>query len=249
MKESPASTSEIRGILLDIEGTITPISFVHETLFPYARARTGSFLATHGDAAEVVPDIQMLQDENAADKTQGAPPVTVGPREARIESLTRYVHWLIDHDRKSTGLKSLQGKIWKEGYLDGSLRAPLFVDVLPALERWKRLGLTVAIFSSGSVLAQQLLMAHTQAGNVTQFIDGYFDTNTGPKTAGDSYRAIAAALRLRTSNLLFISDVVNELDAAAMAGIQAFLCIRPGNPPQPSAGRYQVITAFDQVLE
>jgi enolase-phosphatase E1 len=190
-----------------------------------------------------------LREEHAADIEQGVapPPLIDEPREVQLESFTRYVHWLIDQDRKSTGLKSLQGKIWKQGYLDGSLRAPLFADVLPALERWQSAGMKVAIFSSGSVLAQQLLFAHTEAGDVTRFIDAHFDTTTGSKTASDSYQEIAAALRLPILEVLFISDVVKELDAAREAGMQTLLCVRPGNPPRPSAERHQIVHRFDGI--
>src|SRR4030095_13483316 len=238
MNESP-SLSGIRGILLDIEGTTTPISFVHDVLFPFERARIESFLESHWALVEVVSDLDLLRTQHSEDFGQGAAPTPLidQPRHAQIESFTKYIHWLIDQDRKVTGLKSLQGRIWKEGYLDGSLRAPLFTDVLPALERWTRAGLNVAIFSSGSLLAQQLLFAHTEAGDVTGFIDSNFDTNTGSKTTSNSYQKIAATWRLPAAKILFISDVVTELDAAAEAGMQTRLCIRPGNPRQPRPER------------
>jgi enolase-phosphatase E1 len=249
MNESP-SPSAIRGILLDIEGTTTPISFVHDVLFPFARARIHSFLESHWDEEEVVSDLSLLRAQHSEDIGQGAtpPPLIDQPRDAQIESFTKYIHWLIDQDRKVTGLKSLQGRIWREGYLDGSLRAPLFTDVLPALERWTRAGLKVAIFSSGSVLAQQLLFAHTEAGDVTGFIDRNFDTNTGSKTTSKSYQKIAATWRLPAAQILFISDVVTELDAAAEAGMHTLLCLRPGNPPQPRA-EHQAVFSFDDVLK
>ena len=248
MKNYRPITAGIRGILLDIEGTTTPISFVHEVLFPFARDRVGSFLTAHWDSAEVISDLALLREQHATDTEQGAtpPPLIEAPPDAHIESITGYIHWLIDQDRKSTGLKSLQGKIWKDGYLERTLRAPLFADVLPALERWQGAGLKVGIFSSGSVLAQQLLFAHTEAGDAARFIDAYFDTTTGAKASSESYEKIAAALSLDASQVLFISDVVAELDAARGAGMEALLCLRPGNHPQP-ASDHQAIESFGGV--
>ena len=241
---------KVRRILLDIEGTTTPIAFVHEVLFPYARSRIRDFLAAHWGSAELSADLADLREQYAADIEQGLTPPrwTDGPRDAEIDSTTEYVHWLIDQDRKSTGLKSLQGKIWEQGYLDETLKAPLFADVLPALERWQHAGIKIGIFSSGSVLAQKLLFAHTEAGDVTPYINAYFDTTTGPKTSIDSYGEIASALRLPRSEVLFISDVIGELDAARAAGLQTLLCVRPDNPPQPP-GDHQVIQSFDEIWD
>ena len=162
----------VRGILLDIEGTTTPIAFVHDVLFSYARAHARDFLTNNITSDEVRADVSMLFEEHALDvvNDRQPPPIT-----EEIESLAEYVDWLIDIDRKSTGLKSLQGKIWRQGYLDGSLKSQVFADVAPAMERWRAAGLSVSIFSSGSVLAQQLLFAHTEAGDLSTFIDKYFD--------------------------------------------------------------------------
>ena len=222
----------IRAILLDIEGTTTPIAFVHEVLFSYARDHAKDFLTSNVDA----DDITHLREEHAADVGNGEhPPV----------ELAAYVEWLIARDRKSTGLKSLQGKIWRQGYLDGSLKSQVYVDVAPAFARWRARGLSINIFSSGSVLAQQLLFAHTDAGDLTKFIDQYFDTNVGKKADAASYRRIAEALSLPAEEVLFISDVVAELDAANEAGMETLLSIRPGNPPQEGAEKYRAIHSFD----
>jgi enolase-phosphatase E1 len=246
MKPLPLN-SKLRGLLLDIEGTTTPISFVHEVLFPYARSRVKDFLASNWNYAEVISDVALLRQEQAAESEVALQ--NIGPAADEIESTSNYVHWLIDQDRKSTGLKSLQGKIWKQGYLDGTLAAPLFEDVRPALERLHQRGITIAIFSSGSVLAQQLLFAHTEAGDMTTLIDAYFDTTTGSKTAGESYRKIAANLQHRPADILFVSDVAGELDAAKEAAMQTLLCIRPGNPPQPGHGhRHPAIHSFAEML-
>ncbi len=248
---SMLSNAGIRGILLDIEGTTTPISFVHEVLFPYARSHVRDYLAAHFGSAETISDLARLGDEYALDLQEDRePPALVdGSRDAAIDSFVSYVLWLMDRDRKSPGLKSLQGRIWEQGYLDGSLTAPLFADVLPAIEKARRAGLKIAIFSSGSVFAQKLLFAHTNAGDLTGFIDDYFDTTTGPKTASDSYRKIAIALALTATEVLFISDVIAELDAAQAAGMQTLLCVRPGNQPQTPIGTHEIINSFDRLAE
>ena len=248
MTSSP-STPRIRGILLDIEGTTTPIAFVHDVLFSYARSEVRNYLEEHFGSAELVEDIAKLREEHSADLklNHQPPPLVEGSRNDQINSIVAYVVWLIDLDRKSTGLKSLQGKIWQQGYLNGTLKAQVFPDVAPALERWHHDGLRVAIFSSGSALAQQLLFAHTEAGDLTRYIDRYFDTAIGPKTETGSYRQIAAALDLPASEVFFISDVVNELDAANDAGMQTALCIRPGNQPQALAEQYQSIESFAEL--
>jgi enolase-phosphatase E1 len=238
-----------RDILLDIEGTITPISFVHDVLFPYSRSQLRSFLAKEFRSNDVIDDLARLREEHEVDRSQNMepPPLVDGAGDDEMESIVAYVNWLIDRDRKSIGLKSLQGKIWKRGYFDGTLKAPLFADVAPALEHWHKAGLRVSIFSSGSLLAQKLLFAHTQAGDLTPLIDDYFDTGVGSKTNVESYRRIAAALRLPTREIVFISDVVAELDAAQAAGIVTRLCVRPGNQILSFPGSHQIIQGFDEI--
>ena len=234
------SDLNLRGILLDIEGTTTPIAFVHDVLFPFARARVKEFLKANSKAEPVVRDIAMLRAEHRTESD--APALTESS-----DSIIDYIYWLMDRDRKSTGLKSLQGKIWEQGYRDGELRAEVFPDVPPAMRRWRAANLRVAIFSSGSVLAQQLLFAHTNAGDLTALIDEYFDTTTGPKTDAESFRRIAAQLELKASEILFISDVMAELDAADEAGMKSVLCMRPGNQVvQESEGR-RIIRSFDGI--
>lgn len=233
-----------RGLLLDIEGTTTPIAFVHDVLFSYARAHAKEFLTNNFDSDEVRADIALLREEHALDVSRDLHPPLLN---SEIESIAAYIEWLIARDRKSTGLKSLQGKIWRQGYLEGSLQSQVFPDVAPALERWHAAGLSINIFSSGSVLAQQLLFAHTEAGDLTKFIDHYFDTNVGKKAEADSYRRIARALSLAPDEILFISDIVSELEAAGEAGMKTLFSLRPGNPPQPSAERFQAIHSFDEL--
>lgn len=233
---------DIRCILLDIEGTTTPIAFVHDVLFTYARQHVGDYLVRHANA--LTDDIALLREEHTRDSNSGAQPP---PLTDDAESIATYVHWLIDRDRKSTGLKSLQGKIWREGYTSGTLKAQVFSDVRPAFERWQKAGLRISIFSSGSALAQQLLFAHTEDGDLTPFISDYFDTNVGAKGDAESYRRIAKKLNLPPVEILFISDVVTELEAATEAGMKTRLSIRAGNPPQPDTNFFHIIHRLDEV--
>jgi enolase-phosphatase E1 len=246
MTQSP---TDVRAVLLDIEGTTTPIAFVRDVLFSYARSDVKNFLAARFGSAEIQDDIERLRGEHAADLERGLEPPALarGSREDEIASLAAYVRWLIERDRKTAGLKSLQGKIWERGYLEGTLKAPVFPDVVPALRRWRGAGLKIGIFSSGSVLAQKLLFSHTDAGDLTGLIDLYFDTSSGAKAEAASYRRIASAFMLPARELLFISDAVAELDAAGEAGVQTLLCARPGNAPQPSREGRQIIRSFDDI--
>jgi enolase-phosphatase E1 len=218
--------------VLDIEGTTTPISFVHDVLFPYARARIPEFLGPD--------DIERLRAERAAEQDPDAP---------RWDgSGVAYAAWLTDRDRKSTALKALQGKIWAAGYRSGDLRSVIYPDVAPALARWHGEGRVIAIFSSGSVQAQRDLFAHTPAGDLTKFIDAYFDTTTGPKADAESYRRIAAALGRSPADALFVSDVVAELDAARQAGMATALCVRDDAARVPG-GDHPVIRSFEDLRE
>jgi enolase-phosphatase E1 len=245
------STENIAAILLDIEGTTTPISFVYDVLFPFARTNARNYLEKHFGSGEVQQDLELLRHEHAADASHelSVPPLISGSRTEEIESFVAYVRWLMERDRKSTGLKSLQGKIWEQGYRDLILRAEVFDDVAGALNRWRDAGRKIAIFSSGSVLAQMLLFAHSDKGNLSTFVDHYFDTTIGPKTSPESYRNISGALGLDIAETLFVSDVTSELEAARAAGMRTLLCVRPGNHSQPSSHQHSIIQSFDEIAE
>jgi enolase-phosphatase E1 len=240
----------VRALVLDIEGTTTPVSFVYETLFPYARAHLRSYLEFHAAVPSAASLIQRFRDEHAADAhVDGSLPAwRDDSTAARIASLAAYAGWLMDRDRKSTALKELQGLIWEDGYRSGALKGAVFADVASALARWRAAAIPVAIFSSGSVLAQKLLFEFSTAGDLTPFVTRHFDTTTGPKVEPESYRRIASAMQVPPSGVLFISDVPRELDAANAAGMQVVLAIRPGNASVP-ADRHQVIQSFDEVVE
>lgn len=194
-------------ILTDIEGTTTPIAFVHRVLFPYAQARMAAFTATGAPVLEAVP-------------------------EPRLETLLRWM----GGDEKIPVLKTIQGMIWAEGYENGALKGEIYPDVPPALRRWARAGLRLYVYSSGSVAAQKLLFGHSVAGDLTPLFSGFFDIASGPKREAASYAAIARGTGLPAGEFLFLSDVAAELDAAAGAGMATCQLVRPEDGTTPCAG-------------
>jgi enolase-phosphatase E1 len=223
----------ITTILTDIEGTTSSIDFVKRVLFPYARERLPAFVETHGDA----PEVQHWLHEAA--KEAGLVSAS------RQELIDRLLGW-IDTDRKSTALKALQGMIWKDGYVAGEYRAHLYPEVPARLRAWRAAGKRLYVYSSGSVDAQKLFFAHTGAGDLTGVFSGYFDTMTGPKREADSYRDIAATIGVPAHEILFLSDVEAELDAAAAAGMATILLAR-GPDGCPTGGRHRCVTDFDAI--
>jgi enolase-phosphatase E1 len=245
--------SEARVYLLDVEGTVAPIAFVYEQLFPYARAHFEEFL--QWNVAHVQEDflgnLNHLIVENSSEQDSDAPKilpvvdrknVSANPS-AFVEKVLAYIFWLMDRDRKSTALKSLQGKIWKAGFESGELTGTLFDDVPEALARWSAKG-KVAIYSSGSVEAQRLLFRYSIFGDLTGLISDYFDTRTGAKGEPGSYTAIAAAMGVASKEVLFFSDVVRELNAARAAGCQTRLVVREGNAPVEDAHGHAAVESF-----
>jgi len=245
------SQEQISAILLDIEGTTTSVSFVYDVLFPYARLRVKDFLAAHFSDEDVRARIVELYEENRADLGRGLNPPLLrdASRESQLDMVTDYVHWLMDQDRKSTPLKSLQGRIWEEGYESGDLHSQVYEDVPQAFERWKNQGKTVSIYSSGSVLAQKLLFSHTRQGDLTVFISHYFDTRIGAKREAASYVRIADSLGREPHIFIFVSDVTAELDAARQTGMQTALCVRESDAGfSDGAIDHPVIHTFDELL-
>jgi len=224
---------EIRAIVTDIEGTTSSISFVKDVLFPYARKRLPAFVETHGDR----PEVQHWLHEAA--KEAG---YIEASRQEVIELLLRW----IDEDRKSTALKALQGMIWQEGYEAGDYRAHVYPEVAARLRAWRADGLRLYVYSSGSVPAQKLFFGFSEAGDLTPLFAGYFDTQTGPKREQSSYEKIAEAIGEQPQHLLFLSDIVEELDAAQAAGFRTGWLLRP---PQsmPATPRHPAYTDFDAI--
>ncbi len=221
----------IRAILTDIEGTTSSIAFVKDVLFPYARQRLASFIQAHRDEAGVATAL--------ADVSQ-----MVG-RTLTVEEATRELLDWIDQDRKATPLKALQGMIWEAGYRQGDFHGHLYEDAARQLRAWKSAGLDLYIFSSGSVQAQKLLFAHTTFGDLTPLFSGYFDTRIGAKQEPAAYRTIAEQIGLRPGDILFLSDVGAELDAARAAGLATVQLVRPPDPPPQAA--HPIAVNFDQI--
>jgi enolase-phosphatase E1 len=236
-----------QALLLDIEGTTSSVSYVYDVLFPYARERLRDFLSAHWDDPLVDRARELVARDAgresfaafiASDSSADAPPP---------ETLAGHLERLMQTDAKATGLKDLQGLIWRDGFLSGQLVAHVYPDVPPALAAWTAAGREVRIFSSGSIAAQRLFMAHSIAGNLSRFLSGHYDTTIGPKRSASSYEAIAAEMGLPAAEILFISDVVAELDAAQNAGLQTALAMRPGNAPSPTGHSHAAIESFDQI--
>lgn len=238
----------ISHLLLDIEGTTCPVSFVADVLFPYARRHMAAYLRKQADDPEVAAlvsalaqawqsaaqvDAQALLDAQPKGLVAAAAAGELSPQAAAAAVLP-YLTWLISHDIKLTPLKDLQGRIWQSGYASGDLVAPLFPDVDTALHRWHQQGLVLAVYSSGSVPAQQLLYGHSTSGDLRPLFSHWFDTRIGAKHNTASYRAIASAMECPPSAVLFISDALAELEAAHKAGMACLFSDRDGNPNRDS---------------
>jgi enolase-phosphatase E1 len=233
------SALQTRALLLDVEDTTTPIEFVYQVLFPYARAHAAAYVEREGQSASCRAALDQLRTEQAADREGGERPPAL---------MMDYVGWLMDRDRKSPGLKALQGLVWQAAFESGELRGQVYPDVPPAFERWRARGFRLYIYSSGSVLAQRLLFGSVSVGDLTKLLTGYFDTGAGPKTSPGSYRAIAERIHSAPSDVLFVSDAVEELDAARAGGMRTALCVRGADAP-PWSALYPIIRSFDEIVD
>ena len=229
----------ISHVLLDIEGTTCPVSFVGQVLFPYAAERLETYLNAHGGEPEVLALVEEVREAWKNDTDAAG----AGLAWSADGSVAPYLRWLIQVDRKLTPLKDLQGRIWAAGYADGELKGPLFPDVAPALHRWWRDGLSLGVYSSGSVPAQQLLYGHSNAGDLRPLFSHWFDTRIGLKQQPESYEAITEQMGAEPRKVLFISDAIAELEAAEKAGMAVLFSDRPGNP-QRESGTFERITEY-----
>jgi len=207
-----------RAIVTDIEGTTSAISFVRDVLFPYADTRLDAYVAAHRDEPVVAGALR-----EAA--------IVAGEPEADDARVLAHLHAWIAEDRKATPLKTLQGLMWDEGYARGELLGHVYPDVPPVLHGWHAAGIELYVYSSGSIVAQKVLFAHTFVGDLTPLFAGYFDTTVGAKREAASYRAIAAQTGFRPAEMVFLSDVEEELDAARAAGLQTVRLLRPADTP------------------
>ncbi|MET4729664.1 enolase-phosphatase E1 [Lysobacter enzymogenes] len=227
----------IRAILTDIEGTTSSISFVKDVLFPYARRALPGFVAARGKEPNVRKWLDVVAVENG-----GA---------CQDSVIVEVLQGWIDEDRKHTALKALQGMIWADGYKSADFTSHMYPDAAPALQRWKDAGLRLYVYSSGSVPAQRLLFGHSDAGDLTDLFSGFFDTEVGGKREAASYQRIRESIGLPGEEILFLSDVVEELDAAREAGLGTVLVDRREDYPQPREGEathgHVRVVSFDQI--
>jgi enolase-phosphatase E1 len=229
-----------RGILLDIEGTTSSISFVYDVMFPFVRRELEAYLRANWGSPELAEACELIS-QDAGHRAFAA---WLGNHDSETQLAAvrdEALRWM-DTDAKTTGLKRLQGMIWESGFASGELQAHVYDDVPPALRSWKAAGLDVRIYSSGSVQAQKLFFGHTIYGNLLHLLQGHYDTTIGPKREPASYLAIAEDMHLPPQEILFLSDVTAELDAARRAGLQTALVRRPGNPaPPPNHGHAEIV--------
>lgn len=253
-------------VVLDIEGCTTAISFVSDILFPYASQHAHAWLSAHWGEGECTADVGELVKQSEADVAvgvEGAAGVPLGrwvvdacvggvPQDeaARAQAaVLANVAWQMGLNRKTGGLKQLQGHIWRDGYSTGALKGHVYEDTVPALAGWGRAGKKVYIYSSGSREAQRLLFKHSVGGDVRGLLCGYFDTTSGPKVEAASYTSIAATLGVDTAGeVLFVTDALAEAVAAAHAGMRVVLTDRPGNAPLPAGHPFPVVTSLLQLV-
>ncbi|KAL8611112.1 hypothetical protein ACOMHN_064402 [Nucella lapillus] len=225
----------IKAIVFDIEGTVTPISFVKETLFPYARDNLEKYLKDKFEDAETKKDICALRELAKKDKADGKEGVVEIPESSEdkgkvIKGVVANVQWQMDNDRKSTELKQLQGHIWRQGYESGKVKGQLFEDVPPMLRLLKEEGFKLYVYSSGSVESQKLLFGHPSiGGDLTEIFTDFFDTTTGGKTEVESYKKITEKIGKKPAEILFLTDLPEEAETAVTAGWRSALMIRCGN--------------------
>ena len=221
----------IKAIITDIEGTTTSLLFVKEVLFPYARTNLADYIHSHANDPLIKPLLEDIRKMVNAELTTE-------------QIITQLIEW-IDEDKKITPLKSLQGLIWETGYRRGDFKGHLYPDAAESLKAWKTQGIDLYIYSSGSVYAQKLLFAHTDYGDLTPLFSGYFDTHIGGKKEPESYCNIAGQISVPENQLLFLSDIKEELDAAKAVGYKTYWLIR-NKAPDPQAEHRQV-SSFDQI--
>lgn len=227
---------DVRAVVTDIEGTTSAIAFVKDVLFPYADAHLDGYVSAHRSDA-VVSDA--LRDAAAL----------AGEPDADDARVLTFLHAWIAEDRKATPLKTLQGLIWEEGYAQTGLHGHVYADVVPVLRAWHAAGLRLYVYSSGSVVAQKVLFAHTAFGDLTPLFAGYFDTTIGPKQVQASYAAIAGATGEAPHAMLFLSDVEAELDAARAAGMQTARLLRPADTPAGAVTTHPAFADFTALAD
>ncbi len=229
--ESSVNKTMIKTIVTDIEGTTSSLSFVKDVLFPYSRARLAEFVRAHAQEPAVRRELDEVRRLSGKNLTEA-------------EVIEQLLRWIAE-DKKLTPLKSLQGMIWEDGYKKSDFKGHMYEDAARHLQKWNQAGIRLYVFSSGSVQAQKLLFAHTGYGDLTPLFSGYFDTNIGSKREAGSYRKIAESIGTAPQDILFLSDIKEELDAAQAAGMQTIWLVRDGTI-DPKAAHWQSRN-FDEI--
>ncbi|KAM8939357.1 enolase-phosphatase E1 [Pelodytes ibericus] len=242
-------------LLLDIEGTTTPITFVKDVLFPYIKDNVKEYLHKHWDEKLCQEDVALLKKQAETDAhIAGFVPIPSFSENEKdlqkvIQGIVDNIFWQMTLDRKTTALKQLQGHMWRSAYMTGEVRGEVYEDVVPAFHKWREAGMRLFIYSSGSVEAQKLLFGYSMEGDLLKFFDGHFDTTIGHKVESESYTNIAKSIGCSTENILFLTDVITEAEAAKEAGVHVAVVVRPGNAPLTDEDKcnYHLISSFSEI--
>lgn len=239
-------------VICDIEGTTSSISFVKDTLFPYALKNVEEYLKANWNEDATKTVVAALREQAEEDKkaeVEGALTIPAGDSEDIIPDIVKYVEWQTSRDAKTGSLKTLQGLVWAKGYKDGSIKGHVYEDVSKALEQWTEGGRKVYIYSSGSVDAQKMLFEHSEQGDLVKYLAGHYDTKIGAKTEKDSYAAILKNIEATAEEALFLTDVVAEAKAAKEAGLNVVVLDRPGNAELSEDDRkeFTVVSSFADI--
>ena len=227
----------IKAIVTDIEGTTSSISFVHNVLFPYATSHIADYVREHHSNESVSTQLKEVSEISDC-------------RHDDIDGLIQQLLGWIEQDKKITPLKALQGMIWEQGYEQGDFTGHVYEDVVPCLKEWNQQGIDLYVYSSGSVKAQKLIFGHTEYGDLSPLFKGYFDTRIGNKRDAESYKNIITEIGFEPESILFLSDIEQELDAAAQAGMQTYWLIREGDsnvPFEKASSKYSAARSFNEI--
>ncbi len=223
----------IKAIITDIEGTITPISFVKDVLFPYSNQKIESFIKENLNNPEVLKILKDIKN--------------IENKELTLDEIISTLKKWIEEDKKITPLKEIQGLIWEEGYKTGQLEGYIYPDAYKNLKLWFDNGLKIYVYSSGSVKAQKLLFSNTNYGDINYLFSGYFDTNIGNKKNKESYLKIAKEINISPENIIFLSDNPDEVIAAAQSGMKVIRLVRPNDAQYIDNFPYLQVESFDEI--
>ena len=248
-------------VLLDIEGTTTKISFVHDVLFPYVKEHCEDYLRTHWGSEELLEDVNLLREQSLKDVSCGMEGVVGIPelyeedgcdnKEEVIQKTKGNILWQMSFDRKIKPLKQFQGHVWRVAYENGEVKSHVYGDVVPGIDSWRGGGKKIYIYSSGSVEAQRLLFGYTEEGDLLGKLDGYFDTSVGLKIESGSYERICDEIGVKAERVLFLTDNVKEVEAAVLCGVKAVVCCREENAPlsDDDLAKYMRIEKFTELFD